>query len=518
MASVAPNLILAGLKRLWRCRRGGVAVPFAIVSVPILFALLGSLDFHHASQVRSSLQDALDAATLAVGRSQEVDATKVQSIGDDTLKSNLINEKNMVLTGTSFTVSDGRVTAWATAKVDAVAADVFLGDQINVRADAQADRARRKLEIALVLDNTGSMAGTKLSTLKSAGKTFVDEMEKAADAAGEAGIIKIAVAPFSMTVNVGPAYQTADWIDGHLDSGGNPVAPVSPVHQEIFTSTANRFALLKQMNQTWGGCVESRPMPYDVQETAPSAATPSTLFVPFFAPDEPDITNGGFYNNYLTDAAGTSGWQQRQGNPAKYNVAPNRTGPNSVGYQYGPNSGCALAPVLRLTSDFNAVRTRLTEMTAIGDTNIPMGLVWGWHLLSPNAPFKDGVAYGGDEVQKIVVLMTDGQNANADTNNSDDSIYSGVGYIWQNRLGITSGSAAARSTAIDNRLTLLCQNMKAKGIILYTVRVEVTTGTNTVLKACATRDDMFYDVQQVSELSNVFTAIAGSIQELRLIR
>lgn len=516
--ATSPNLIVEGLKRLWRCRRGGVAAPFAAVSIPIAFMLLGSWDFHHASQVRGSLQDAVDAATLAVGRSQEVDPLKVQAIGYEILQGNLVNEKTTTLTGTGFTVSNGRVTGWATAKVDAVAADIFLGDKINVRAEAQADRARNKIEIALVLDNTGSMAGDKLATLKSAATTFVDEMEKAAVASGEAGVVKIAVAPFSMTVNVGADYKTADWIDGHLDSSSNPVAPLSPAHQEIFTSTANRFTLLKQMNVAWAGCVESRPMPYDVQETAPSTGTPATLFVPFFAPDEPDTSNGGFYNSYLADAAGTSGWQQRQGKPTKYNTTTFlRTGPNAVGYDYGPNSGCKLAPVLRLTSDFSAVRTRLTEMTAIGDTNIPMGLVWGWHLLSPNAPFKDGVGYGTKGVQKVVVLMTDGQNANADTANSNDSIYSGIGYIWQNRLGITSGTAATRSTAIDSRLTLLCQNMKAQNITLYTVRVEVTTGTNTVLKACATKDDMFYDVQKVSQLSDVFKTIAGSIQDLRLI-
>jgi len=361
------------------------------------------------------------------------------------------------------------------------------------------------------------MAGTKLANLKTAAIDFVTEMEAAAQASGEANVVKIAIAPFSMTVNVGAAYKSAGWLDGHLDGSNNPTTPASPVHQEIFTQTANRFTLLKQMNVEWGGCVEGRPMPYDVQDTAPSASTPATLFVPFFAPDEPDTANSGFYNNYLADAAGTSGWQQRQGKPTKYVVAP-KTGPNGVGYQYGPNAGCALAPIQRLSTDFAALRTRLNTMNAIGDTNIPMGLAWGWHLLSPNAPFKDGVAYGGDEVEKVVILMTDGQNANADTSNSDDSIYSGIGYIWQNRLGITSGSAATRSTALDNRLTLLCQNMKAKGITLYTVRVEVTTGTNTVLKACATKADMFYDVQQVSELSSVFKAIAGSIQDLRLIR
>lgn len=489
----------------------------AILIIPLALMSLGALDFSKASQVRLTLQDSLDAATLAVGRSTAVTDQEVQALGAKTLAANLKSVEGVTLLDSQFRLVDGKVTSSATAEVATIAADLVMSGALTVRAQSEAVRGTKKLEIALVLDNTGSMAGTKLSTLKTASTAFVDEMEKAAARSAEAGVVKIGVAPFSMTVNVGSQNATASWIDGHLNGSGVPVAPVSPVHQEIFTSTANRFALLKAMNVSWGGCVESRPAPYDVQDTAPTTGTPATMFVPYFAPDEPDTSNGGFYNNYLTDASGTSGWQQRQGKPTKYTTAP-KTGTNSVGYAYGPNSGCALAPLLRLTTDFGAVRTRVSQMTAIGDTNIPMGLMWGWHLLSPSAPFSDGTAYNTEGVQKVVVLMTDGQNANFVTSNSNASLYSGVGYIWQNRLGITSGTAAARRTAMDNRLTTLCANLKAKGVVIYAVRVEVDDNDDAVLKGCASSVDKYYNVSDASKLTATFKGIAGSIQNLRLVK
>ena len=142
-------------------------------------------------------------------------------------------------------------------------------------------------------------------------------------------------------------------------------------------------------------------------------------------------------------------------------------------------------------------------------------------MLSPTGPFGDGVEYNDDEWNKIVVLMTDGQNQNTDNSNPNDSFYSGVGYIWQNRLGVVAGSSQTkRREALDGRLTELCGNMKAEdvGITIYTVRVEVTEGTSDVLRNCATEPDYFYDVKNVADLTDTFTHIGGSIQQLRLAR
>jgi hypothetical protein len=71
---------------------------------------------------------------------------------------------------------------------------------------------------------------------------------------------------------------------------------------------------------------------------------------------------------------------------------------------------------------------------------------------------------------------------------------------------------------MDARLALLCTNIKARGIQVFTVRVEVTEGTSTILKNCATSPQMFYDVQDASALSETFKAIGASINRIRVAR
>ena len=393
--------------------------------------------------------------------------------------------------------------------------------EMQIGVTSEAVRSLGKVEVVLVLDNTGSMKGTKLTKLKEAANALVDTL---VDATADPEDLRIGLVPFSMTVNVGTEYQNASWIDNNAKS---------PIHDDIFDSNYNRFAAFNKMSVTWAGCVESRPYPHDVEETEPSATDPETLYVPFFAPDEPDPSSkngngnfGTFYNNYIADKKySKTDWKVPQGYTLKYNNATPKTGTNSsTGYKYGPNAGCDLTSLVRLTPDaepasIKKVTDAIDAMTAVGDTNIPIGLAWGWNVLSPTGPFGDGIEYGDDEWNKIVVLMTDGQNQNTDNSNPNDSFYSGVGYIWQDRLGVVAGSSQTkRREALDDRLSELCTNMKAEAvdIQIYTVRVEVTTGSSQVLEDCATKPDFFYDVENVADLTNTFKDIGGSIQKLRL--
>ena len=79
-------------------------------------------------------------------------------------------------------------------------------------------------------------------------------------------------------------------------------------------------------------------------------------------------------------------------------------------------------------------------------------------------------------------------------------------------------SNSQRTSALDSRLSLLCENIKAKDIELYTIRVEVRSGDSALLRNCATANDYFYDVQNSSTLTQVFQSIAGQIAALHLSR
>ncbi len=595
-------------------------VTAAFALMPITMLAFAAVEFHNFTRHRTVLQDALDTAAMAVARAPlTATEAELRDIYVAVLKSHLELKPGLVtlveaapdpVTGKGgkpeLTYVNGRVTANATLEISPIIANFFIEGDVLVSGGSQVLREVRGVEVALVLDTTGSMEeNNRIGIAKEAATNFVNLIGEAASNSNNPQSVRISIVPFANAVNAGASYQTASWIDG---------AGASPIHNEIFSDarggavSANRFDLLGQMQIPWAGCVESRPMPYDIQDTAPSSGTPATLFVPYFAPDlidwvpyvkRPGSPNAAYVNRWTSDlharfhnmrngdfTGDASAMLQayRLNNdylpdvePAIQTYSPKRDTlggywpgfrppnkhPNGyIDYENfttqflsylgvtdfsvsaltllgnnaatkitakytkanidaevaagrfdrtslieGPNAGCRMKPVTPLTSDLTKVKTAIRDMTTGGGTNIPMGLMWGWHTLSPNAPFADGAAYGTRGTTKIIILMTDGAN---DTG----SIYSAVGFPWQKRLGDTADGAAV-SSALNGRLAALCDNVKAQKIVLYTIRVEMT-GDNTLLQTCATDATKAYDVTQASDLDSTFKEIARSIQRLRI--
>ncbi len=497
------------LRRLARDRRGALSPIFGLMIVPLAVASGVAVDVGRAVSSRNDLQDAVDSTALALAHLPTSTSQATLQADATTWMGAEIDDKNMGPLTITVTPGTGQLTVSAASQIPTTISAIAGVSAIPITATSTVKWGLSHVELALVLDNTGSMSqNNKLPTLVSAATSLVDTLSSTAGS--DPSALKISVVPFSMTVNVGQGYQSASWMTG---------AQPSAYGTDLFTTAGiNRFTLFSQMHQTWGGCVESRPAPYDVQDDAPTNTNPATQFVPYFAPDEPD-TGGTFYNNYLTDGVSGS-WQQRQGATAKYSGTP-RSGTNSsTGYAYGPNAGCALTPLLRLTDNTNhmaEVKTKLNQMVAVGDTNIPMGLEWGWHTLTPNAPFADGAPYNTQGVMKIVVLLTDGWNENTVNGDSNTSFYSGDGYVWQNRVaGLNTTNQTNRNAALDARMSTLCANMKAQNIIIYTVRIDVTGVAPTVLQNCASNPSDFFDVPNVPDLPGVFANIAGDIGQLRI--
>ena len=269
--------------------------------VPLVVASGMAIDVGRAVSSRNNLQDAVDATALALAHQPtSTPLTTLQADAQTWLAAD-ITDKNLGPLTVTVTPTSGQLTVSASSTVSTTLAAVAGVSSIPVTASSTVQWGLSHVELALVLDNTGSMsASNKLPTLVSAASSLVDTLSTTAGS--DPASLKISVVPFSMTVNVGSGYQSASWITGVMPSAYG---------SDIFTtSSVNRFTLLSQMHQTWGGCVESRPAPYDVQDTAPSSTTPASLFVPYFAPDEPD-TGGTFYNNYLSDGSRGAGSSAR---------------------------------------------------------------------------------------------------------------------------------------------------------------------------------------------------------------
>ena len=129
-------------------------------------------------------------------------------------------------------------------------------------------------------------------------------------------------------------------------------------------------------------------------------------------------------------------------------------------------------------------------MAASGNTNITLGVIWGMHLLSSTTPFTQGVPWSEVETTKVMIVLTDGDN--------------------------TESRQYSSTSAIDNRTRKACDAVKAKDILVYTVRV--VDGNASLLTNCATETSMYTDIQKASDLTVTFEKLAADIinRHLRL--
>ncbi|MEJ6790412.1 ubiquitin-activating E1 FCCH domain-containing protein [Brevundimonas sp. BR2-1] len=196
--------------------RGNVAMLFGL-SLPVLILMtVGGVDIHRASTVRVNLQDALDAAALAAARSPYTENTDLQRVGLASLRANLQAYPNITLreADTTFVLnSDDVVVANSKVDVKTLVANIFLppygkfmDDYLPVGAHSEVDRSSKNIEVALVLDITGSMAGQRIIDLKAAAKELVDLVVQPVQTPYYS---KIALVPYSNSVNPGTYVTTA---------------------------------------------------------------------------------------------------------------------------------------------------------------------------------------------------------------------------------------------------------------------------------------------------------------------
>ena len=188
-------------------------------------------------------------------------------------------------------------------------------------------------------------------------------------------------------------------------------------------------------------------------------------------------------------------------------------------YDAGPNFLCTTKPILPLSTDKATIKAKINEMAAKGMTSIGEGAAWGWRTLSPGLPFAEGRAYGADENQKVLVLMTDGQNTYTPNNNFLKSQYGLFGFVARGQLGTTSTNSSTLTTAMDARTLQTCRNIKGAGIIIYTVAFQIASDEASaldLLKSCASDDDKYFAPNTDSELLNAFNAIGKDISMLRV--
>lgn len=295
------------LRTFARDNQGQLTVVVALSALPALAAAGAGIDYSRMNTSRANLQTLADSAVLGA---------QLQSITTNAALLTYVQTRvptGITVSNATYTSSTTKMCATLTQSVPTIIMKIARISSMSATATAcsvNASSSGTTYEIAMALDNTGSMSvkdtttnKSKLDSSISAAKSLVSQVFAAAGTSN----VKISVVPFTTAVNVGTSYASASW----MDTTGR-----SSMHWENFpkqNTTAeqawnpqSRFDLFTQINQSWGGCVEERPQPYTLTDTAADPNTPDTLYVPLFAPDESDSPNSGYksYNSYLSDSGG----------------------------------------------------------------------------------------------------------------------------------------------------------------------------------------------------------------------
>lgn len=568
-----------GARRLLAAREGAVAViAAASIGLTGLFAVMVT-DMTRVAVARLRLQGAADAAALAAAREvslAEADMTALARMVFDAALDGGVAGVSVAGFGVAVEPAAQGLTETVRVTVDADVALAALRllsyidgeDESALRVEAAASRTALSIEVAMALDNTGSMAGARIAELRAAARLLAETLFDGEEASPN---LHVGVVNYSASVNIGR--QHAAWLDAPLAEADARYAP-----------------------SRWKGCVRARSAALGETDDPPG---PGRLFTPLFWPssvvDDDPITYDQYYNgdakhrnlwppmSYFEaallsggggDGDSGSGGSDGQGkcdadNKSKgagsgkkacpdptcsYLVRDNAgshvaTGPAIGGWcpadpsdfdayiderqsrgndGYGPNLGCP-APSTPLTTSRAAIMAAIDGAEGVdrvdswsrGGTYGNVGLAWAWRMLSPRwtGLWRDasGVAapdmprpYDTPYHHKIIIMMTDGQNGHHQT---DMTAYGRPNEVLA-------------KNQIDPSMLRLCTSIKAAGVILYTITFgNVGNATRATYGGCASDPETdrriagpkYFDAPSGDELSEAFGAIGAQLQALRLV-
>lgn len=462
------------LFKFLRQTSGTAAVAFGLM-LPVIVGAVGmSLDLGRGYLVKSRLQHALDAAALAVAGSTGDEAAlreRLQQFFDTNYPPNVLGftyNLDMEIVG-----QDVRV--WANASYDTVFMHFLGGDEtIVMTQETVVTKEVSGLEVALVLDNTGSMSYTpdgaaesNMEALRGAAQTFVDTLTS--DGTDTYGI-KIGIVPFANSVNVGKYGLGLNPDDTPYDDGSEFVTlPAGVSYTADPNSSTNWYGCLIEHNAAgWDEDIDTNdPYPQDVSDDYEG---PWDIYQ---------------YGSYRTTCTGSG---RRRVCTTAWRVS-------------SPNNSCPRATILPLSSDYDEITATIASMQAHGYTLGNVGTEWGYKLLSPEKPFTEGAAWDSNTWRKAIIIMTDGEN-------TKEGNYS---YFWRDSKNQLS------TTDYDDRFLEVCTQLKENNVTVYTITFQSGGAVNQELfESCATSPSHYFHAPTQDELRQHFSTISGQLSNLHI--
>jgi Flp pilus assembly protein TadG len=257
------------IRQFGQDQRGSVIPLFAICIFAVFAAVGAAVDYSRAAKGRSEMQAALDAAAITLSKeADKLDAAQLKERAQAIFEASFKDSASKKITvKPTYTNVNGvyKLAMQATGALDTTVFHIFGQNTMDIKANTEVEWGMRRLELALALDNTGSMAQLgKIDALKTATHSLIDTLKEASKKKDD---IKVAIVPFTTYVNVDPKKSKAKWIDF---SGWTETASIG-TEANLSSEWIN-----PKTGKKWSGCVTDRTQPYDAQDTAPDGAV--TLF------------------------------------------------------------------------------------------------------------------------------------------------------------------------------------------------------------------------------------------------
>jgi len=526
------------LKRFLSSTRGS-AMPIVALGIFMLIGATGvAVDMGRVQIVQTRMQNALDAAGLAVG--SEASTVNITTETSKYFYANFpANYLGTTITSGPSATPNGLnsvINLSVTGTVNTTFMQLFHINSIAVSAASQITRQSSGMELVLVLDNTGSMACdvTTGSNCNSGSTSKIVALKNAVT--GTNGLLDIlfgggntvpnlwvGVVPFTDMVNIGTSHMS--WMDtmydNALDFGPSIPGSTCPSYSGTSPATAGThstspsrcaYTLNGSTIPNWGpsnwlGCINARSatvpagLSYDESDDIPSGT--GTLFQAFDYAS--DYTGMSTSNNSCSGGSNPWNCHRSTGSGASKKTI---TTYDSESGANGPNLGCITTEVMGMTASKSNVVSLVNSMTANGSTMINLGMAWSWRMLSP----KWRGLWGGEMdanslpldyhtplMNKVVILMTDGTNS--------------VGS--SSAIGAYQGQTNPTNAQLDSKTLAVCNQLKANGVIIYTIGFGSGSDVDTsLLSSCASGPTYFFLAPTNAELQTAFQQIGDSLANL----
>ena len=193
------------VQKFTRDKSGNIAVIFALVAAALMSVMGLSIDLQRSVSAEQSIQSALDASTLAgvraLGDGKHTEA-EIKAYVTKIFETNLTSANanlDCPAPAISIDAKAGTVKADASCTLPTTIAGLFAIEKVTIGQSSISALNMSRLDLAMMLDVSGSMKGQKLKDLQEASKSAIDILitPQSDDR------VRIAFNTYSTAVNVG---------------------------------------------------------------------------------------------------------------------------------------------------------------------------------------------------------------------------------------------------------------------------------------------------------------------------